>query len=519
MTSSCSVSEISRVIQSLLQINFENIEIYGEVSNLLYHSSGHLYFKLHDKDAVMDMVCWRSRVPYLNFHLKEGMQITVKGSITSYIKRSSYQMNVTNFQMAGQGVLLAEFNELKKHFTEDGIFDNKHKKSLPYLPENIAIITSETGAVLQDIAVQLEKRYVQNVYLYSTQMQGTGSSQDIIRQINRIEKQNNIDVIVIARGGGSMEDLWSFNDAELVKRIFKCKIPIISAIGHETDYTLIDFVSDIRAPTPTAVGELLAPNKTEIESLLDNFQLNMYKSIRIKYQNTRQLIDHYKKNLDYKVKRKISYIEKFLDHYKKNIQHQIQKKFDTLENFIYSSQKDTKYRITRKFQFIQNQISYYDIKINAQLKKKNQYIDYKISSYQVQIKNRLYQKYSRLLRHISKNTYSNIHKKLAKYEFQLNQINFSKKKLISRLIFYESMLKYIESKCNLKPKYIKYETQIRYYESFFENYNYQKQLDKGYTIVRDEESNKIIYDLNDIEYNKKYNLEHKNGLSKIKFSK
>lgn len=274
-----SVSEISNAIKGTVEDNFSYLKIRGEVSGLKLHSSGHIYFTLKDENAVLNAVCFRNIAANLQTLPEEGLEIIVTGKITTYKQRSNYQILVSNIETAGVGALMALFEKRKKALAEAGYFAPEHKLPIPRFSTRIAVVTSETGAVFHDICHRVKERFPCHIMLFPVLVQGKGAEIQIANAIHQInEFKQKADVIIIARGGGSIEDLWCFNEEIIVKAVFDSKIPIISAIGHETDTTLIDYVSDLRAPTPTAAAELATPVKAELEMKIREYgERNFYK--------------------------------------------------------------------------------------------------------------------------------------------------------------------------------------------------------------------------------------------------
>ncbi|QEX15461.1 exodeoxyribonuclease 7 large subunit [Hypericibacter terrae] len=265
-----SVSEISRAVKSTLEENFQRIRVRGEVSKPNYHGSGHLYFSLKDEDAVIDAVCWRGTVGRLKLKIEHGMELIATGRISSYPGSSKYQIVIDSVELAGEGALLKLLEERRKKLAAEGLFDEARKKPLPMLPAVIGVITSPTGAVIRDILHRLADRFPRPVLLWPVAVQGEGAAEQVaaaIRGFNALVPGGKVprpDLIIVARGGGSLEDLWAFNEEIVVRAVAAGTIPLISAIGHETDTTLIDFVSDRRAPTPTAAAEMAVPVRAEL---------------------------------------------------------------------------------------------------------------------------------------------------------------------------------------------------------------------------------------------------------------
>lgn len=275
-----SVSLISKALKDVVEGNFSGIRVKGEVQGLKRHTSGHIYFALKDTDAVMDAVCWRG-TPQTTM-LREGLEIVAFGKITTYPGRSKYQMIISSFEASGEGALLQLLQKLKEQLGKEGLFDPIHKKPIPKFPKRIGIITSPTGAVIKDIMHRLRERYPCHILLKSVAVQGEGAAEQVrqaVIMMNRLPEEKRPDVLIIARGGGSLEDLFAFNDEALVREVFKSSIPVISAIGHETDFTLLDFVSDLRAPTPTAAAELATPVMSQILLRIEEVELRLKQSL------------------------------------------------------------------------------------------------------------------------------------------------------------------------------------------------------------------------------------------------
>jgi exodeoxyribonuclease VII large subunit len=273
------VSELSTAIKRTVETEFTSLKIQGEISGLKRHTSGHIYLSLKDKDSVINAICWRGT--RINFQLEDGMEIVVCGRVTTYPARSQYQFIIEEASIAGEGALLKLLNERRKLFSNLGYFDRKRR--LPAFPRIIGIVTSKTGAVLQDMRHRLEDRYpFCEVIVWPVNVQGSGSVEQVSRAIRgfNLMSDRKPDVLIVARGGGSIEDLWTFNEEEIVRAVFESKIPVVSAIGHETDTTLIDYAADVRAPTPTAAIELVTPVLAEVRSQIVDSSLRMQNSVR-----------------------------------------------------------------------------------------------------------------------------------------------------------------------------------------------------------------------------------------------
>lgn len=265
-----SVSEISNALKRTVEQAYDNVRVKGEISGFKRHSSGHLYFALKDSEAVLDAVCWRGSAGRLAIRPEDGMEVVATGRLTTYPGRSKYQMVVERLELAGQGALLKLLEDRKRRLAAEGLFDQNRKKRLPFLPEVIGVVTSPTGAVIRDILHRLADRFPRHVLLWPVAVQGDGAAEQVAAAIdgfNRIELGGDVprpDLLIVARGGGSLEDLWAFNEEAVVRAAARSAIPLISAVGHETDTTLIDFAADLRAPTPTGAAEMAVPVRREL---------------------------------------------------------------------------------------------------------------------------------------------------------------------------------------------------------------------------------------------------------------
>ena len=272
-----SVGEIARQVKRALEGSFERVRVRGEVSRPNYHSSGHLYFTIKDEDAVLDGVCWRGNVARLGLTLEEGMEVVCTGRISSYPKSSRYQIVVEAVELAGVGALLKLLEKRRKKLAAEGLFDQDRKQELPFLPDVIGVVTSPTGAVIRDILHRLDDRFPRHVILWPVPVQGETAAKKIAAAIDGFNvlvpfaKVPRPDVLIVGRGGGSLEDLWPFNEEVVVRAAASSDIPLISAVGHETDTTLIDFAADVRAPTPTAAAEMAVPVRADLlAEVMDN---------------------------------------------------------------------------------------------------------------------------------------------------------------------------------------------------------------------------------------------------------
>ena len=267
-----SVTQLSNMIKRSVEENFKEICLKGEVSALKVHTSGHMYFNLKDENANIDCVCWKFVAAAQKLKLADGMEIRCIGKVTTYPDRSKYQFVASKFELSGEGALLKLLEERKKKLAEEGVFDLDKKQPLPKFPRLIGVITSPTGAVIQDIMHRIEGRFPTPILLYPVLVQGAQAAGQIVNAVkymNCLTGKNRPDVLIVARGGGSLEDLMPFNDEELARVVANSQIPLVSAVGHETDTTLIDFASDLRAPTPTAAAELIVPDRQTIRNIIN----------------------------------------------------------------------------------------------------------------------------------------------------------------------------------------------------------------------------------------------------------
>ncbi|MFI3115919.1 MAG: exodeoxyribonuclease VII large subunit [Clostridia bacterium] len=270
-----SVLEINNYIKFKLDDDFRlsQVLVRGEISNHKHDRSGHHYFKLKDDGGVISAVMFKSDAINCNLNLCDGMQIIAFGRISSFVKTGQYQLYVNSIEADGIGKLHIEYENLKNKLYKEGLFNQEHKKELPRFPEKIAIVTAKNGAAIQDMLKILENRYkLAEIFVYPVKVQGEGAETEIANAINYINNLDLVDVIIIGRGGGSIEDLWAFNDEILAHTIFASNIPIISAVGHEPDYTISDFVADVRASTPSNASEIVVPDTVNIRAFLNNAQ-------------------------------------------------------------------------------------------------------------------------------------------------------------------------------------------------------------------------------------------------------
>ena len=288
-----SVSELTSKLKDLIESNFSNIWIQGEISNFKHHSSGHMYFTLKDQGAELRCVMFRGFNQGIHFKPEDGMDVILQGKITVYEPRGQYQLMVQNMEPAGIGTLFLAFEALKKQLQSEGLFDNSLKKQLPQYPKKVGIVTSETGAAYKDMVKVLNRRapYL-DIVLRPTLVQGINAANQIVKAIKELASIENIDVLIIGRGGGSLEDLWAFNEEEVARAIVACKVPIISAVGHETDVTIRDMVADLRAPTPSAAAEIVALSVNDLKQKINEQTNILIKQFQFKLNKIWQTFDH-----------------------------------------------------------------------------------------------------------------------------------------------------------------------------------------------------------------------------------
>ncbi len=313
---SYTVTQLNDSIKNLINNSFQTIKVVGEISQVKKHTSGHIYFSLKDETSIISVICWRSTVPQISLEIEEGISVEIKGKVTTYHQQSKYQIIVEQIQYEGEGSLLKTLEARKRKLAKLGFFDSENKKKLPKFPQSIGVITSKSGVVFNDIVHRISDRFPIELKIYSANVQGEQCLKDITNGISHFndetKKEKLVDLIIIARGGGSLEDLMPFNEELMVKKIYDSKIPIVSAVGHETDYTLCDLVSDLRAPTPSAAAEMVVPDRDEIILRLNdwekslrkyfvyNFETSLlnFKMLRSKIPNLIEIINNKYQTLD-----------------------------------------------------------------------------------------------------------------------------------------------------------------------------------------------------------------------------
>lgn len=276
------ITEINQYIKTILDNDslLNCVYIKGEISNFKNHSRGHLYFTLKDDETRISAVMFYNNALKLNFKPEDGMNVLIKGRISSYPAQGSYQIYVETMDLDGVGNLYVEFEKLKEKLLKEGLFSQEHKKILPKYPKKIGIVTAPTGAAVRDIISTIKRRFpICETILFPSLVQGKDAAPDLVRQIKKADEYN-LDLLIVGRGGGSIEDLWAFNEEIVARAIYEAKTPIISAVGHEPDFTIADFVADLRAPTPTGAAEMAVPTMLEIKTLINQYTLRANKNIK-----------------------------------------------------------------------------------------------------------------------------------------------------------------------------------------------------------------------------------------------
>lgn len=285
-----SVSEVNNYFKRIVDNDFilNNLSVKGEISNLKYHSSGHVYFSLKDENGRVNCVMFKNRAETLKFRLEEGMGVVARARASVYTATGVFQLYCDEIEKEGLGQLYINFERLKEKLSKEGYFSEENKKAIPTMPRRIGVVTSSTGAAIRDIInVTRRRNRLIDIVIYPAQVQGAGAYKDIIRGIKYFNKNNSVDLIIIGRGGGSIEDLWNFNEEELAMEIFRSKLPIISAVGHEVDFTISDFVADVRAATPSQGAEIAVSLEKDIYNYIENAERLMKGAIEDRLESER----------------------------------------------------------------------------------------------------------------------------------------------------------------------------------------------------------------------------------------
>ncbi|MDD5440238.1 MAG: exodeoxyribonuclease VII large subunit [Candidatus Omnitrophica bacterium] len=285
------VTELTRSIRFLLEETFQTVWVRGEVSNFIRHSSGHMYFSLKDETSVLPAVLFKNVNKDLPFELSDGLQVICRGRIGVYEKRGAYQLYVDAVEPEGRGALQLAFEQLKEKLRKEGLFDAARKRPLPFLPKAIGVVTSPTGAAVRDIINVAERRFPTiEIIVNPVKVQGDGAKEEIAEAIKLFNRLGTVDVLIVGRGGGSLEDLWPFNEEIVARAIYGSVIPVVSAVGHEVDWTIADFVADVRAPTPSAAAEIVVPRKEDLKGKIADLSERLQKALfNIADQHTQRI--------------------------------------------------------------------------------------------------------------------------------------------------------------------------------------------------------------------------------------
>jgi len=287
------VTQLTHQIKNLLEGTFPDVWIEGEISNLNIPQSGHVYFTIKDEHSQIKAVLFKSAQRHLKFTLQHGMQVICRGRVSVYEPRGEYQIILEYVEPKGVGALQKAFEGLKTKLEKDGLFDSERKRPLPFLPKKIGIVTSPTGAAIRDILRVIKRRHPRmSVLLYPVPVQGPDAAPSIVEAIAYFNNEKSVDVMIIGRGGGSLEDLWAFNEEVVARAIYGSRIPVISAVGHETDFTIADFVADLRAPTPSAAAEMVVESEEHIRDLVDGLAARLVTNIRQELGRLRDTVQH-----------------------------------------------------------------------------------------------------------------------------------------------------------------------------------------------------------------------------------
>lgn len=375
------ISEANSYIKRILANDpiLYNLKVKGEISNFKVHSSGNVYLSLKDENSKLNCVMFKSNFDK-SLPLDNGVKVIANGYISVYERDGSYQLYINSLEVEGMGNLYIEFNKLKERLGKEGLFDYKYKKPIPKMPTSIGVVTSETGAVIRDIINVIRRRYPKvNIKLYPVAVQGTKSANDICKGIRFFNDHNNVDTIIVGRGGGSIEELWSFNEEIVARTVFESHIPIISAVGHETDFTICDFVADMRAPTPSAGAELATPSLEGMIYKLDNIKNRMNKSlinqVQVDEYRLQSIFDKINNYLgSYTIKDKIIQLDKIYDKITSEVENNLNLEVEKLHNIgamLHNlsplATLDRGYSIVEKNNEVINSVKEIDIKDNLEI--------------------------------------------------------------------------------------------------------------------------------------------------------
>jgi len=290
------VAQLNRYIKQILTSDpiLTNVSVIGEISNIKYHSTGHVYFTLKDETSKVSCFLPADVLRHIRYELEDGMEIIAIGYVSIFERGGTYSLNIKDIELTGIGNLAAAFERLKAKLAAEGLFDSDKKKTIPKFPETVGIITAPTGAAIKDILSTIKRRWpITKTILFPSLVQGASAAPEIVKQIKKAQEFD-LDVLIVGRGGGSIEDMWCFNDEEVARALYECSIPVISAVGHEIDFTIADYVADLRAPTPTGAAEMAVPNQTDFYNYLNQVNLRLNKSMSNYIKNNRERLDNLK---------------------------------------------------------------------------------------------------------------------------------------------------------------------------------------------------------------------------------
>ncbi len=353
-----SVTTLTNQIKSLLETSFSRVLVEGELSRITYHNSGHIYFTLKDAGATIRAVMFRGNASRLRFRLEEGMKVIIDAAITLYTPRGEYQLNCFSIEPSGQGALAFAFEQLKNKLMQMGYFAPEHKKNLPKFPKRVALITSATGAALQDMLRVAASRYpLVEFDIYDVLVQGENAAPSIANAISLADTKG-YDVIVVGRGGGSMEDLWAFNEEIVATAIYNARTPVISAVGHEIDTVISDFVADVRAATPSNAIEMLLPDKNELLIYLDTLQSSFDQRISQIFQTKTQLLQHHYTSFEqHSMDKRITQQLELVGQLKERFAHSLEIKMQSYENRLQSIKREYPLAISAVLRNKENMLS------------------------------------------------------------------------------------------------------------------------------------------------------------------
>ena len=343
-TNVLSVKQLNFYVRSLIEgdIRLNDLTVTGELSNLKNHyQSGHLYFTLKDNDASIRCVMFRTFAQKVNFELSDGLQVVIRGRVSLYEKDGQYQLYAEEMHTAGFGDIALKFEQIKKRLEQEGLFNPENKRPIPEFPKKIAVVTSPTGAAIQDILNILSRRWpLSDVIVCPVSVQGNSAVPEMLKTLDKIYELSVADVIIIGRGGGSIEDLWAFNSEELARKIYESPVPVISAVGHETDFTICDFVADLRAPTPSAAAELCVPDYKEYLSKIDKYSVRLTNALKNNYLLSKSKFEKienslcFKRPCEYFISQNTELIDRYYDSLLNSIKSVLDNKSNTLNQKI-----------------------------------------------------------------------------------------------------------------------------------------------------------------------------------------